>query len=232
MLRDCRAHIVDCQYSSDAESVWVTLACDRVIDFVPGQFTFVTIPNRTRSNGKPLSNPYSIASLPSQMHQTQMITLGIKKEGEGWVSDRFVRIARIGDEVYLRMPLGHFGLRSSRPAVFLATWSWLAPIRALYHAHPQQSVSYFLYGERRQESLYPFLRPFFDDNSWGKKRLCLSREDTHWSWWSQWRISDFLDTVDVHPDTERYICGSRPVVQSLKECIGQRGWSQIITEAW
>ncbi|MCS6983337.1 MAG: FAD-dependent oxidoreductase [Candidatus Absconditabacterales bacterium] len=232
MLIDCCAYIRDCQYSGDGESVRVTLVCDRVIDFLPGQFVFVTIPHRVRANGKPLSNPYSIASLPSQMISDQTLTLGIKREGEGGVSDRFVRMAAIGDEVHLRMPLGHFGLQSSRPAVFLATGSGLAPIRALYHAHPQKSDSYFLYGERTQDALYPFLRSFFEDNPTKKKRLCLSREVGDGPWWSQGRISDFLDALDVTSETERYVCGSRPVVQSLKNLIVQRGGSHILTEAW
>ncbi len=196
------------------------------INFLPGQYLFLKIDGKARL--------YSIAS-PNYQKDTIEFVIEII---EGGLASTYLKNLPLKSQVFWYGPAGQFFLRKNDYSpIFLATGTGIGPIRSMILSNIEKENFSFLlvWGLRKISDIY-----FFDEFLSLKEKFsgkfdfiyCLSREEKLISQYQQFKnhfffghIQDYLNQNFKEDFFKRnfYLCGSRGVVEALKEYLKEKG---------
>jgi ferredoxin-NADP reductase len=133
---------------------------------------------------------------------------------------------RPGDTIDFSGPYGEFVLRDpSRPVVFIATGTGIAPARAYRRSFPGLDLT-VIHGVRTAEDLFyraEFAgRPYFP---------CLSAQD---GGAVRGRVTDFCRGWTLPPGADYYLCGANEMFYDMRDLLQKRGIppDHVFTEAY
>lgn len=206
-----------------------------IIDFIAGQYLFLKLDGKTRL--------YSIASSSNQKNQIEFVIEIV----EGGLASTFLKNLSLNDEVIWYGPAGQFCLKKDDLSpIFFVTGTGIAPIRSMILSHIEKDnfSCLLLWGLRKFSDLY-----FFDEFLALKEKFpqkfnfiyCLSREEKMINQYQLAKdhfffghLQDYLEKNFREDFYQRnfYLCGSRGVVESLKEYLKEKGFndSRVIFE--
>jgi len=199
------------------------------LEFTAGQYMIVRVNNTPRL--------YSIYS-PDYINNCFQLFVKIV---EGGLATTYLNGLKVGDQVTFQGPGGVFALKETETTkVFLATVTGLAPmmsvIKSHYHKNPQSQVKMkLLWGLQSREDLC-----LLDELKTIKKgypnfdfKVCLSREkdlnfvkDEDKQYFILGRLNTGIDELGKTEDLktiEYYLCGSRVVVEAMRQYIESKG---------
>ncbi len=131
-----------------------------------------------------------------------------------------------GDRIPVSGPFGRFTVRDpSRPLVFIATGTGVAPARAFLRSHPGLRLTLY-HGVRVGEDLY-----FREEFEGGCYIPCVSGEAGHGV---QGRVTERCRN-DAFPDGAHfYLCGANEMIYEVREILLDRGYdsSVVFTEEY
>lgn len=127
----------------------------------------------------------------------------------------FLRGKQAGDRLTVQGPYGRFTLRDpSRPLLFCATGTGIAPCRAYVRSVPNLNLT-LLHGVRSPTDLY------FQSEWSGIRYLpCCSREPLDEK---TERLTERLGTMALDPDTHVYLCGANEMIYEVQDLLAARG---------
>lgn len=121
----------------------------------------------------------------------------------------------VGDSVQVQGPYGRFVLRDkTRPILFCATGTGIAPCRAFLHSNPGLNLT-LLHGVRYPEDLY--FQEEFTDISYHS--FCSRSALTGMTG----RLTEVLHTLPLEPNTHVYLCGANEMIYEAEEILAARG---------
>ena len=203
---------------------------DDTLDFIPGQYMIMKIPQE----GKVVNRLYSIASSNNEHHTFELFI----KRVEGGVGSLFLTTSPIGTPVECVGPAGLFTLRNTPlNKVFMTTGTGFAPVRSFLQSlkvNPSQKWL-LLWGDPKLQDV-----GLMDELVALQNKLpsfsfyaCLSREEGLASIPAQFRnnvrlgrINAVFDTIKPALDvsqSEFYLCGSRAVVEGMRTYLSSLG---------
>lgn len=204
---------------------------DIQLDFKPGQYVILHIPQAT---GSPARRLYSIASPESQKESLELI---VEIVPNGVASEHLMKM-QIGEMVTAQGPAGMFVLKPE-PAdtVFLATGTGIAPIRSMIHQimeHHSDKKIYLFWGFPTMSTVYLLneFKQIAKENPNFYFMNCLSREqdlscvtdELDKPHFRLGHINDGMDAVaEITTNLNNYhyyICGGPKVVEAMKEFLG------------
>jgi len=201
------------------------------IHFKPGQFVSF---NETL-NGKKITRPYSIVSLPDGNRFE--LCLNLVHEG---VFTPHLFAMQPGDSIEMSAPLGFFVIRDpAKEAVFIATGTGIAPFRAMapdYLSHPRARQLTLLFGVRHAETIY--YRDDFDalTGRYPNFRFwpTLSRAESSWTGRIGHVQTHLLEAIGDRRDLDVYICGLKAMVDDVRAMLKGLGFDrkQIVFEKY
>lgn len=120
-----------------------------------------------------------------------------------------------GDVLHVEGPYGRFTLPDpSRPVLFCATGTGIAPCRAFLRTHPQLALT-LLHGVRTPDDLY-----FRDEWRHIHYLPFCSREPLDGI---TARLTDVLPDIELEPGTRAYLCGGNEMIYEAEEILKARG---------
>ncbi len=201
------------------------------LHFKPGQF----VSFQEMVNGKKITRPYSIVSLPDGNRFE--LCLNLVHEG---VFTPHLFAMQPGDSIEMSAPLGFFVIRDpAKEAVFIATGTGIAPFRAMtpeYLSYPRAQQLTMLFGVRSEHTIY--YRDDFDAlaSEYPNFRFwpTLSRADSSWTGRTGHVQSHLLEAVGERRDLDVYICGLKAMVDDVRAILKGLGFDrkQIIFEKY
>lgn len=144
---------------------------------------------------------------------------------ENWRWSKRLREMRIWDNININWVFWHFILKeNTNEKVFIATWTWLAPIINMIKKCNKSTKKTLIFGTQYKNDI------FYEEDI--KKiinldyKIFLSREDV---WWYEYGRID-LNKFDLNKDMEFYICGAPPVVEGFVNELKGKGFDKIYYE--
>jgi NAD(P)H-flavin reductase len=200
------------------------------IHFKPGQFVSF---NET-INGKKITRPYSIVSLPAGNRFELCLNLV-----HGGVFTPHLFEMKPGDSIETSAPLGFFVIRDpAKEALFVATGTGIAPFRAMapdYLSHPHAKQLTLLFGVRHEQTIY--YRDDFEalarEHSF-RFWPTLSRPESSWTGRTGHVQTHLLEAIGDRRDLDVYICGLKGMVDDVRAILKGLGFDrkQIIFEKY
>lgn len=201
------------------------------LHFKPGQFVSF---NETL-NGKKITRPYSIVSLPDGNRFELCLNLV-----HGGVFTPHLFALKPGDSIETSAPLGFFVIRDpAKEAVFIATGTGIAPFRAMapdYFAHPQSKQLTLLFGVRHEPTIY--YRDDFEALAAKHSNFrfwpTLSRAESSWTGRTGHVQAHLIEAIRERRDLDIYICGLKAMVDDVRAILKGLGFDrkQIIFEKY
>ncbi len=201
------------------------------LHFKPGQF----VSFNEVFNGKKITRPYSIASLPDGNRFELCLNLV-----ENGVFSHFLFNMKPGDSVEMGAPLGFFTVRNpTKEALFIATGTGIAPFRPMvpdYLSHPQAGPLTLLFGLRYENSIY--YREEFEKAAAKHANFqfwpTLSRPEPSWTGRTGHVQVHLLEAIGDRRDLDVYICGLKAMVDDVRAILKGLGFDrkQIIFEKY
>jgi NAD(P)H-flavin reductase len=201
------------------------------IHFQAGQFVSFKVPKAGLRF--PVTRAYSIASAPSNPRTIELL-FNLVPGGPG---STFLFSLKHGEPVRFRGPAGTFVLREypDRRLLFVATGTGIAPIRSMIHTRlPSPTPVTLIWGVRHERDLY-----FQDEFATLAARypefsytMTLSRPSPAWTG----AVGHVQSLVEAHTsqwnDAAVYVCGSRPMIESVIALVRSRGTCPIHREQY
>jgi ferredoxin--NADP+ reductase/benzoate/toluate 1,2-dioxygenase reductase subunit len=120
-----------------------------------------------------------------------------------------------GDRVEVQGPYGRFTIRDpSRPLLFCATGTGVAPCRAFIRSHDDLDIT-LLHGVRTPRDLY-----FREEFASIRYVPFCSREPFEGT---RARLTEGLKTMELSPDLDVYLCGANEMIYEAEEILTARG---------
>lgn len=198
--------------------------------FQAGQYIIAHIP---QPSGTPLRRLYSIASPPSQKKSIELL---IEAVPNGIGSTHITNLQE-DDTITLQGPAGLFTIKDpNKQSIFLATGTGIAPMRSILkqllssqQKSPQTSSPKYqlFWGLKYYADVYLFeeLQQMAEEHPSFSFTICLSREK-HLDM-IEYIPRTFFCTGRMNPPIDNayhyYICGSRHVVEDVKNDIFEKG---------
>jgi ferredoxin-NADP reductase len=186
-------------------------------------------------NGKKITRPYSIASLPDG----NRFELCLNLVHQGSFSP-FLFQMKPGDSVEMSAPLGFFVVKDpTKEALFIATGTGIAPFRPMvpdYLNHPRAGQLTLLFGLRYENSIY--YRNEFEELARRHPNLnfwpTLSRPAASWIGRTGHIQVHLLEAIGDRRDLDVYICGLKAMVDDVRAILKGLGFDrkQIIFEKY
>lgn len=168
---------------------------------------------------------YSIANHEKQNDFTDCIF--VIKLLEDWRWSNKLKEMKIWDEIKVNGVFGHFVLNDNdNEKVFIATWSWLAPIINMIRNCNNKIKKTLILGAQYKNDI--FYEEDIKKISNLNYKIFLSREDVEW--YESGRIN--LDQFELNDNMEFYICGAPPVVKSILEILRNKWFTKIYYEQY
>lgn len=190
------------------------------LDFLPGQYANLTAPGTDRQRA------YSFSSLVDRA--ANRVDFLIRRVPGGLMSDWLADVAKPGDALTMRGPLGGFYLRPvRRPLLMLAGGTGLAPFLAMLETIRRRGdvqPVHLVYGVNREEDLVmtdaleatAAALPFFSFTA------CLAQPRNPFP--NTGYVTDFIDPAHFHGgDVDMYLCGPPPMVEAAERVLAERG---------
>lgn len=144
---------------------------------------------------------------------------------ENWRWSQKLKALKIWDEIKINWVFGHFILNdNNNPKVFIATWTWLAPIMNMLKKCSKQTKKTLIFGTKAKN--YIFYEEEIKKIANLDYKIFLSREDVEW--YEYGRID--LDKFELNNNMEFYICGAPPVVKSIREILKSKWLEKVYYE--
>jgi len=191
------------------------------INFVPGQYLILKVNNKPRL--------YSIASSNLEKNKIEFI---VELVPDGRASTYLANLKE-GEEVEFCGPAGQFVLRESdKQKIFLVTGTGIAPVRSIFKSYTLHATRYKLFwGLKNYKDTYLLDELKQYSNIAIKQfefKICLSREqnlnmipETDRKYFDLGHIDKCMEKIlnskFLILNSEFYLCGSRNVVDSLKQ---------------
>lgn len=201
------------------------------LHFKAGQFVSL----KETLNGKKITRPYSIASLPDDNRFE--LCLNLVHEG---VFTPYLFSLKPGDSVEMSAPLGFFTIRDpTREALFVATGTGIAPFRAMvpeYLSDPAANQLTLLFGVRHERTIY--YRGDFEAlaQSYPNFRFwpTLSRAEPTWTGRTGHVQIHLMEAIGDRRDLDVYICGLKAMVDDVRAILKSLGFDrkQLIFEKY
>jgi len=210
-------------------------------DWYAGQFVKVKL----NIKGEDLVRSFSITSPPG----SEYLTITVKANGEGGVSDYINQVLNVGERVQVSAPLGKFYVRPDvnryQTYYFFAAGSGITPLYNMMLTlltHEPHSVVNLLYGTRNEKETI-FRKQLFDLHQRFEDRFhlhyCFS--ETAWFGYKPWAkghidqeiMQRFIQTnPSKTPSTQVYLCGPGDFIDNLRQGLLPLGFdmSQIFYE--
>jgi NAD(P)H-flavin reductase len=201
------------------------------LQFKAGQF----VSFKEALNGKKITRPYSIVSLPDGNRFE--LCLNLVHEG---VFTPYLFTLKPGDSLEMSAPLGFFVIRDpAKEAVFIATGTGIAPFRAMapeYLSHPDAKQLTLLFGVRHESTIYyrddfdALARQYSNFRFWPT----LSRAESSWTGYTGHVQTHLLEAIGDRRDLDVYICGMKAMVDDVRAILKELGFDrkQIIFEKY
>jgi ferredoxin--NADP+ reductase/benzoate/toluate 1,2-dioxygenase reductase subunit len=162
----------------------------------------------------------------SSGEQDNTIQVLFRKIPTGKLTPRLAGLSP-GDALEISGPFGEFVLRDpTRPVVFIATGTGVAPCRAYLRTRSDLRVT-LVHGVRLAEDL------FYRDEFAGRTAYhpCVSGED---GFGFRGRVTDLCRDLDFDPDSHFYLCGANEMFYDMRDLLEARGVDAhaIFTEAY
>ena len=203
----------------------------RELHFKPGQFVSL---NETL-NGKKITRPYSIVSLPDG----NRFELCLNLVHEGAFTPHLFAM-QPGDSIETSAPLGFFTVRdATKDALFIATGTGIAPFRSMapgYLSHPHAKQLTLLFGVRHEHTIY--YRGDFDALARQHPNFrfwpVLSRAEPSWTGRTGHVQNHLSEALGGRTDLDVYICGLKAMVDNVRGILKESGFDrkQIIFEKY
>ena len=103
---------------------------------------------------------------------------------------------------------------TEKEKVFIATWTWIAPIIAMLKSCPENIKKTVVFWLRYEEDI--FYKNILENVPNTKLILAISRPWEFWKW-EIWRVTDYLDFIKKNKNLEIYICWSWTMLNSVLE---------------
>jgi Na+-transporting NADH:ubiquinone oxidoreductase subunit F len=197
------------------------------ITFKPGQYVQLEVPRYKLTSG-PEYRAYSICSSAADHHDLELV---ITRAEGGAVSTFVHEYLKPGDELKASGPYGDFYLReSSRDILLIGTGSGMAPIKSILDQIEREKIprkTTFFFGARAREDLF-----YYDLLKDLEKKIpdltfipTLSRPAGEDRWEGEkGRVTDLIEKhIPENADTDVYICGAPPMVESCVEILTRKG---------
>ena len=180
------------------------------------------------------SRSYSLAE-----HSAHAFTLNVKLEKYGRWST-YLKNLKVWKHISYLGALWAFYLKNpenTQRKVFIATWTWLAPLYNMIIHLPQETPKLLIFWNRFEQDIYYMNKLSLIDNL--EIILKISRpHKEHLE--SQWRVTDELHTIKK--DEEVYLCGNPHMIDEVsktlsqnwhkKECIHKEAFTQTHSHIW
>jgi ferredoxin-NADP reductase len=186
-------------------------------------------------NGKKITRPYSIASLPDGNRFE--LCLNLVHQG---IFSPFLFQMKPGDSVEMSAPLGFFVVKDpTKEAVFIATGTGIAPFRPMvpdYLSHPHAGQLTLLFGLRYENNIY--YRNEFEELARRRPNFnfwpTLSRPEPSWSGRAGHVQVHLLEAIGDRRELDVYICGLKAMVDDVRAILKGLGFDrkQIIFEKY
>lgn len=208
------------------------------LSFKSGQYVSIQVSERGDRR------PYSISSSPEITHGFDIL-LDVSPQGVG---STFLSNLKFGDSIKILAPMGRFTLdpatdTHSKPAVFIATGSGIAPFKSMLHELLQIKQARLVqdpdqqrfapreitlhWGMRYAQDLFWLeeMEEFMDNFSNFHFNPMLSQPTPEWNL-SRGHVTDVLKISTLPDDADFYICGSQAMIESVREILQGRGVSE------
>lgn len=188
----------------------------RGLNFEPGQYIRVGV------EGDPEIRDYSVYSGAD----ADYLEVLVRRVEDGLVSRQLFDLAP-GEEVSVGGPYGHFRLLEklrAKPLLFIATGTGISPYHSFIESYP--ALEYRLIHGTGQ------LSEAYDAELYDERYIhCVSREG---GGAFQGRLTEYLQTLDIDPQTEAFLCGNCDMIYEAFDLLQDRGLptAQIHTEVY
>lgn len=205
------------------------------MEFKAGQYISIQVSERGDRRS------YSVTSSPENIHGFDLL-LDVSPQGVG---STFLSNLAFGDSIKLIGPMGKFILdpqtdSHSKPVVFIATGSGIAPFKSMLHELLQikqarlaqdPEGSQFApreitlhWGMRHAEDLFWLdeMQDFMNSFSNFHFNPMLSQPTQDWHL-SRGRVTDVLQLSSLPSEADFYICGSQTMIESVRDLLQNKG---------
>lgn len=159
------------------------------------------------------SRSYSIAKINDNKFT---LTVKILKK---WRWSTFLKKIKIWKNIQFLWPIWNFYLQNTNnKKIFIATWTWLAPIIAMLEASPKEIEKTVIFWVRNENDIY--YKDILEQFQNTKVIIKVSKPSISYKW-EKWRVTDNLNEVWVNDEV--YICGNPEMVNSVKNILIDRG---------
>ncbi|MFC8830412.1 benzoate 1,2-dioxygenase electron transfer component BenC [Streptomyces sp. NPDC057137] len=181
------------------------------LTFLPGQYVNVTVP------GTDLARSYSFSTGPAQRETSFLVRLT-----DGGAMSEYLRDqAQVGDRIEFSGPMGGFFLRQiSRPALFLAGGTGLAPLLSMLEQLAQQPPTHpihLIYGVTTDQDLthVDTLDDYVDVIPGFTFEYCVADEASKAR--NKGFVTSLIDSGTLHGGAaDVYLCGPPPMVEAVR----------------
>lgn len=187
------------------------------IKFQAGQYISLEI-------GRGERRAYSIASAPSEDHEVELC-VDVSGQGKGTM---FLNSLKPGTEVRFLGPLGRLIIGQEKKILLGATGCGIAPFKSmlldLLGDKKDQREIWLVWGLRKPEDMFweeeiRLLNATYPNFHY---RLILSQPPEHWPL-AAGHINEEVGVMELGPDWGVYLCGSKEMVDELKEIVKNKG---------
>lgn len=202
----------------------VTVALDRSIYYVAGQYADVAFPDLDR----PRNYSFASRSLPQGNRE---IRFHIRKVPGGTFTEWLFKKDRVGEELVVGGPFGEFQLSSGpNPLLFIAGGSGMAPILSILESAGGDDLkrnATYLFGARTQADLYALDEIKNATRKWqGKFEFLpvLSHEPEESDWQGQrGLVTDLISGIENLSEHHAYLCGPPGMIDAALDHLKASG---------
>ncbi len=170
---------------------------------------------------------YSICSSPSSQDGFSLL-IDVTPHGVGTT---FLQSLEIGVEVEILAPLGRFFLSSDildRPIVLIGTGSGVAPLMSMCHQFLENMhgshLLQLLWGERfSKDFIWLDTLNRLQSEHGNFKFLPTVSRPTEGESYPQGRVTDVLNSLQLIPSTNYYLCGNKSMIEDVTKLLLDRG---------
>jgi len=158
------------------------------------------------------------------LYKNNILTFCIKIK-DTWRWGRELKNIKLWTTIKIKWIYWNFVLKeTSKPKVFIATWTWLSPIINMVSEKLKNKNNYLFFGVKKKKDLFYVDKISNLENI--ETHILLSREEV--TWFENGRID--LSKFEFDKDTEFYICGNPAMVDWNIKYLEKEGFKNIYSE--
>jgi NAD(P)H-flavin reductase len=224
-MRRRHAELIETRMLSRSVRSLVFRTCDRSpLGHAPGQYVVLFVPT---AKGLPFRRPYSIAS-PPDPERPDVFEIAVTRVDGGPTSDALHALP-LGGRVEVDGPEGSFVRRTddrAHPALFVATGSGLAPLRAMIADDLRSTEGpplVLLFGCRTPEDILwaEELAQWERDRPRFAFHVTLSRPPPEWRGKTGYVQRYVCELLEAIPGARAYVCGLSAMVDDVVQRLGR-----------